>query len=193
MIKGEFYSASRKRSSASSSKATQNSEREGNVDVPKKKVFWGTHADESHDCSESKDPLISQSNLKLLSNIKDVCNGQDKIDELGKYFSIKVTLTKMRTKPTNILVTLQHDIKKNFGVKFWLLISDKNRSIRSSKLKKRNKPKTKKVFPDSCPENSDTTLAEKCDPIDKHCLKYNVINAKIVVDSPSTIDSSYNR
>ena len=85
-IKSEFYSASRKRSSASSPKATQNSEREGNVDVPKKKVFWGTHADESHDCSELKYPLISQSNLKLLSNIKDVCNGQDNIDELGKYF-----------------------------------------------------------------------------------------------------------
>ena len=99
----------------------------------------------------------------------------------------------MRTKPTNIFVTLQHDIKKILGVKFWLLISDKNRSIRSSKVKKRNKSKQKKVFPDSYPEKCDANLAEKCDPIDKHCLKYNVINAKIDVDSPSTIDSSYNR
>ena len=50
--------------------------------------------------------------MKLLSNIKDVCNGQDNIDELGKYFSIEVTLTKMRIKPTNIFLTLQYDIKK---------------------------------------------------------------------------------
>ena len=99
----------------------------------------------------------------------------------------------MRTKPTNIFVTLQHDIKKILGVKFWLLISDKNRSIRSSKLKKRNKPKEEKVFPDSCRENSDANLAEKCDSIDKHFLKYNVSNAKVVVNSVATIDSSYNR
>ena len=95
----------------------------------------------------------------------------------------------MRTKPTNIFVTLQHDIKKILGVKFWLLISDKNRSIRSSKLKKRNKPKEEKVFPDSCRENSDANLAEKCDPIDKSFLKYNVINGKFVANCPATIDS----
>ena len=99
----------------------------------------------------------------------------------------------MRTKPTNIFVTLQHDIKKILGVKFWLLISDKNRSIRSSKRKKTNKPTAKKVFPDSCPESSDANLAEKCDLIDKSFLKYSVSNAKVVVNSPATIDSSYNR
>ena len=188
-----MYSASRRRSSASSPKATQNSEREGNVDVPKKKVFWGTHADESHDCSELKDPLISQSNLKLLSNIKDVCNGQDNIDELGKYFSIEVTLTKMRTKPTNIFLTLQYDIKKILGVKFWLLISDKNSSIKSSKQKKRNKLKHKKVFRDSCPEYRDGNLAEKCDAIDRSFLKDNVIDSKAVAIPPASFDLDYNR
>ena len=73
-----------------------------------------------------------------------------------------------------------------------MLISDRNRSIRSSKLKKRNKPKAKKVLPDSCPEYSDVNLAEKCDLIDKSVLKYN-FNAKVVVNSPASIDSSYNR
>ena len=95
----------------------------------------------------------------------------------------------MRTKPTNIFVTLQHDIKKILGVKFWLLISDKNRSKRSSQLKTRNKSKQKKVFLDSCPENSDANLAEKCDPIDKSFSKYNVINGKFVANCPATIDS----
>ena len=99
----------------------------------------------------------------------------------------------MRTKPTNTFVTLQHDIKKILGVKFWLLISDKKSSIKSSKQKKRNKPKHKKVFRDSCPEYCDGNLAEKCDAIDRSFLKDNVIDSKAVAIPPAFFDFGYNR
>ena len=99
----------------------------------------------------------------------------------------------MRTKPTNIFLTLQYDIKKILRAKFWLLISDKNSSIKSSKQKKRNKPKHKKVFRDSCPEYRDGNLAEKCDAIDKSFLQDNVIDSKTVAIPPASFDFGYNR
>ena len=78
----QFSTESSKLSSASSTNATQNSEKERNVEKPREKVYWGTHACENPHFAQLSDPLISQSNLKLLSNIKDV----DFLgyDELGK-------------------------------------------------------------------------------------------------------------
>ena len=66
-----------KNSSASSAAVTQKSEKERKVDKPaENKVYWGTHACVALEPTDSENPFISQSNLKLLTNFNNAYNEQ---------------------------------------------------------------------------------------------------------------------
>ena len=75
-----FLSSVGKKFSASSTEATQKIEKERKADKPaENKVYWGTHACVALEPTDSKNPFISQSNLKLLTNFN--CDYDEEYDD----------------------------------------------------------------------------------------------------------------